>query len=1453
MFKKLLALGLVAIGALTLTACNPDTGPTVEEILDQITEAMDELQVPSETSTDLTLPNTAVHDVEVTWESSNTDFIANDGTVTIPTKTEGNQTVTLTATLSLDEQQLTKSFTVTVLAATEYTDAELVAQAVAALVLPVTGLVTGNITLPSSGANGTAITWSSSNTDVVANDGTVTRPENGEGNAAVTLTATVTLNDETGTKDIDIIVKEEDPSNTFATVAALIEASTLGDIVEFEGEVSGLFDGGYFLTDGTNVLGVYNPSSEITPALGDTVYVKGEYAKYNTLFQIGSVQTETITATGDGMQPLTPIASSVADILALDSSDPLIHGKIYTITGTVEVRGDFSNLYLVDGDDAVLIYYYSLEASLDALEANIGLTVTIDVIYYTDHGTNGVMLAFQGGADDIEVATLSDEDALAADLAVVGADVPDVAIATITLPTEGPNGTTYSSWASDNTAVFDNDGTFVARGTETVTVTFTATATKGSLTDTATIEVVVPVVSTIGEVLALPTGSYFEINGTVTLESYYGFFIWDGTDNIFVYEDGLFDDLEPGDDINILGWLGEYNGLLQANIIEHTITDASNALPTAINGTVEGLQSRLYQDGQPVTVSAHVTREGSYDNVFITGAAGGKVEVYYRSNDEALFTSEDTDVTIVVYPYGNGRVLYWGTEAEVVADADGFTDLEKAQAVADVIDLGTLENVASDLTLPATFTDPAATITWETSDAAVVAADGTVTIDYTQATMATLTATVDVNGTTVTRDFVVHVIDGSTLTPVSVADALAGTDGDVVVVTGVVAGFNYKGEAFLQDNADGTAIFLDTEDLEDDVAIGDLIVVVGTLNTYTSYNNNQRELNDVVVLSTTSSDNDVFVRTDVDAATLGVLATIGTYSSQTFEMTLTFNALDDGFGYILFDGDGTTMIKIYGGDFPYADVLYNVGDTITLTFTVFDINYDDVRLDNVQLPELTDAQALLVAQDELSLEASYVDNITLPTELYGVAITWATSDATVIGTDGTVTRPASGEADAEVTLTATLTIGTETPVDVPFTVTVPAEPSSSQTVAEVLALATDDPVEAEGIITYIFDDGTFFMEDADGTAVYVDDYSATITWGDLTLAVGDKVKVTGAKGFYRIPLVDTVSAVEVLTNGNALSATLIPVPDPALLRTELDDTGFGVYYSFNNVEIISVQSYYIYFYSDDRTTGGTNRMGIVVDYSVDLTSLALEAGDIVSFDALLYSASGTYTDETKILRFAITDLADITVEAAPSNVAAAQAAASDDNLFIEGTVKWVQSNGTFIIEDADGTAIYVDDYSTDYADWASVSVAVGDLVRVTGQRGFYGVPLIDNVSRVEVISSGNALSGVVVDAGDGSTLRTAAVDTDYGKTYTFTDVTIIEVGSYYIYFYSSDGTNGGDNRMGIVVNESVDLTSLGLTAGDTVTFTAVFYGTNGTYTDVSKIWRFSITDIGDITVTTPAT
>lgn len=63
---------------------------------------------------DLSLTASGPYASLVTWQSSNPSFVSNDGVVTRPTMTQGDQQVTLTATITLDGQTATKDFAVTV-------------------------------------------------------------------------------------------------------------------------------------------------------------------------------------------------------------------------------------------------------------------------------------------------------------------------------------------------------------------------------------------------------------------------------------------------------------------------------------------------------------------------------------------------------------------------------------------------------------------------------------------------------------------------------------------------------------------------------------------------------------------------------------------------------------------------------------------------------------------------------------------------------------------------------------------------------------------------------------------------------------------------------------------------------------------------------------------------------------------------------------------------------------------------------------------------------------------------------------------------------------------------------------------------------------------------------------------------------------------------------------------
>ena len=120
----------------------------------------------------------------------------------------------------------------------EKTDAEKVEADKNALTLP--SSTEENLTLPKDGSNGTTISWSSSNEDVIALDGFVIRQAE---DVEVTLTATIKLNDATATKEFTVTVIAEKAPIEAVIYELVTDASTLkaGDkiiIVSSETEVA---------------------------------------------------------------------------------------------------------------------------------------------------------------------------------------------------------------------------------------------------------------------------------------------------------------------------------------------------------------------------------------------------------------------------------------------------------------------------------------------------------------------------------------------------------------------------------------------------------------------------------------------------------------------------------------------------------------------------------------------------------------------------------------------------------------------------------------------------------------------------------------------------------------------------------------------------------------------------------------------------------------------------------------------------------------------------------------------------------------------------------------------------------------------------------------------------------------------------------------------------------------
>ncbi len=155
---------------------------------------------------DLALPATGPTGTTITWASSDTAVVGNDGVVRRPAHGQPSGTATLTATVTRGLVTRTRQFPVTVLAE-DLDDAGKAQEAVAAVQLVHPDDVRGNLTLPASGLHGTTFAWVSSDPSVVSASGVVTRPAHEEPAADVTLTVTGTRNAATAPRSIVVRVQ----------------------------------------------------------------------------------------------------------------------------------------------------------------------------------------------------------------------------------------------------------------------------------------------------------------------------------------------------------------------------------------------------------------------------------------------------------------------------------------------------------------------------------------------------------------------------------------------------------------------------------------------------------------------------------------------------------------------------------------------------------------------------------------------------------------------------------------------------------------------------------------------------------------------------------------------------------------------------------------------------------------------------------------------------------------------------------------------------------------------------------------------------------------------------------------------------------------------------------------------------------------------------------------------
>ncbi|WP_168119565.1 immunoglobulin-like domain-containing protein [Paenibacillus sp. HB172176] len=970
------------------TGVQIDSGPTDAEAVADDKAALGITYAQGDSASSVTqeveLPTSGASGTTITWSSSNDAVVDTDGVVTRPAYTESDASVTLTATISKGSESDTQLFTLTVIPQAQ-TDAEAVVDDKAALAIAYAqgdsaSSVTQDVELPTSGASGTTITWSSSNDAVVDTDGVVTRPAYTESDASVTLTATISKGSESDTQLFTLTVIPQAQTDAEAVVddkAALAIAYAQGD------SASSVTQDVELPTSGASGTTITWSSSNDAVVDTDGVVTRPAYTESDesvTLTATISKGSESDTQTFTLMvipQAQTDAEAVVDDKAALaieyasgDSASSVTQDVELPTSGAsgTTIKWSSSNDAVVDTDGTVTRPAYTES------DESVTLTATIS----------------KGSESDTQVFTLTvimqaqtDAEAVADDKAALGieyasGDSASSVTQNVELPTSGASGTTIT-WSSSNDAVVDTDGVvtrpaytesdasvtltaMISKGAESDTQVFTLTVIKQAQTDAEAVAddkaalgiafAQVDSATNVTQDVELPTSG---ASGTTIT--------WSSSNDAVVNTDGMV--TRP----------------------TYTESDASVTLTATIS---KGSES----DTQVFTLT--VIKQVQTDAEAVADDKAALI-ITYAQGDSASSVTQNVELPT---SGASGTTITWSSSNEAVVDTDGaVTRPEYTESDASVTLTATISKGSESDTQVFTLT----VIMQAQTDAEAVADDkAALEIAYAQGDSA--------SSVTQNVELPTSGASGTTITWSSSNDAVVDTDG---VVTR---------PAYTESDASVTLTATISKGAESDTQTFTLTVIKQAQTDAEAVADDKAAL----AIAYASGDNASSVTEDVELPTSGASGT-----------TITWSSSNDA----VVDTDG----KVTRPAYTESDA------SVTLTATISKGAESDTQTFTLTIIKQAQTDAEAVADDKAALIITYASgdsassvtqNVELPTSgASGTTITWSSSNDAVVDTNGTVTRPAYTESDASVTLTATISKGAEQVIK-EFVVSVAALPST---------------------------------------------------------------------------------------------------------------------------------------------------------------------------------------------------------------------------------------------------------------------------------------------------------------------------------------------------------------------------------------------------------------------------
>ncbi len=1014
----------------------------------------------------------------ITWSSSEPEYFSNDGKVTQPPYSVGDKTIMLRASITPEH---IKEFYF-IVKALEQTTEELLDEILRVVtIVPSTpsGYQEQNFDVTTTykiGEENVAITWTTSDETAMLANGQLV-PFGDAPEKEVTLTASITYNEVTRTKEVLFLVKG------VTSYSSLLEAF-IDDNKEEKVMVTGVryftpikagvaSPGGYYVISADNQIGfVYgNPPADLkADKLYDVIFdVDIYYGSYQ-------MKAPAFINEREGELPtVTPTEMTLDEIVALPKPLEKSFNHQYIKLVNVKVRvvdpNDRYKTFLVNqdlADDAVLtdmnslmIYYQS---NIEVVQGLDGKNIDEILLINNGYRTNNVVwyVNYIGDGSDIVLSPLTDAESVQATKEQLEASIPFKAVQAGDLGLIKESLGTTIAWTSSDEAVIDPTTGMATLPAEPVTVTLTATITKGeeSLTFTREVWVGTPEkleISPIADLIAYE-GNYdlmlFKVKGVVTgATGDRSFTIYDGVDATVIRTPKNVA-LDFGFEYTIIGTKSVYNGLIQLQQIEDiaAIKGEAKELETPIllaEADLKDHETLVLKQAHLVSVNvAEITNIviDGYSNVTITLKVG-TVSIDLRWDSRVAISQEAKDklgtfvvgniVNIVGAPLGwyNGPQLGYNDASQIQLDVPETDESKVAAAVAA---LNLPESTNESLVLP-TEGVYGTTITWVSSHPEVIANDGTLTLPEANVEV-TLTATVTLNEASQTVDFVVLVKVTDLLT---VKQARAEAAETVVQFEGIVSGIEATRYVYVSD-VDGATIVLFQPVRPEGLALGDKVTVNGTRADY----NGLVQIGSGATMTIVASGLEVPAAIKLDKIPEFTVDDQGKRYSFDNLRVVSVN------GRTLIVTDGTTDLVVYV-DPNVAEVVAHIATAAGKKVNLKELHvgwYNGGQLlvhaiAQVEVVELNDNEKVLADLNAIVLpeEIASATPLTLPVlGANGSTIVWSSNNEAVISADGTVVLPE--EEEISVILTATATLNAAEAVK---TFTIAVKPAGTPTEQEI--------------------------------------------------------------------------------------------------------------------------------------------------------------------------------------------------------------------------------------------------------------------------------------------------------------------------------------------------------------------------------------------------------------------